>query len=451
MAPMNLETLKDKTILLLGKSRELEKNEFLAQLEHHKIHCVQRYSKEVELIIEGRMLNPIEQEEMEDLHKTDAAPFIGLEELEKALCAQIDSAKLHMSLKLSGNQARLLGFIQNNFITDELFLRLLSLYDWKGESFFENDENRDTTAALIKRFYKEIEKNHNVQYATTGLLHLVMQTEDAALLETISNLEPIKKALQNTTIENGIYKILQAIALHPKTSASVIKRFVKYAPERIQAQIAARNDLSAAVQKHLLSLKSELLTASLAKNSFLEHTLATEMLGEYAHDISLNIALDEDLFEVLLEKEQNALALNPSLSEQMIERLFDLKEHKTLLALAANPALQEKDYERLYTMHDDMIAKVLASNTRVDTKILNALYAQSLTHSALAGNRASPAEVLRELSLSDEEEILTALSKNTATPVDILCQLQLDKRYDRYVKENESFGKHIQNDNIGWL
>jgi hypothetical protein len=448
---MNLEALKDKTILLLGKSRALDKNEFLSQLEHHKIHCVQRYSEEVELIIEGRMLNPIEQEEMEELHKADAAPFMAVDELEKALCAQIDSAKLHMSLKLSGNQERLLGFIQNNFITDELFLRLLSLYDWKGESFFENDENRDTTAALIKRFYKDIEKNHNVQYATTGLLHLIMQTEDEALLETISNLEPIKKALQNKHLETGTYKILQAIALHPKTSASVIKSFVKYAPERIKAQIAARTDLSETVQKHLYSLKSELLTASLAKNSSLDHTLAREMLGEHARDIALHIVLDEALFELLLEKEEASLALNPFLSQEMIERLFERKEEKTLLALASNPALQEKDYERLYTMQNEGIAKVLASNTRVSQEILRALYAQPLTHISLAGNRASPVEILRELSLCDEEEILAALSKNTATPVDILCQLQLDKRYDRYVKENESFGKHIQNDNIGWL
>ncbi|MBE0497924.1 MAG: hypothetical protein IBX43_01630 [Campylobacterales bacterium] len=448
---MNLDTLKEKTILLLGKSRALEKNEFLSQLEHHKINCAERYSEEVELIVEGRMLNPIEHEEMEALHKADAAPFMAIDELEKALCAQIDSAKLHMSLKLSGNQERLLGFIQNNFITDELFLRLLSLYDWKGESFFENDENRDTTAALIKRFYKDIEKNHNVQYATTGLLHLIMQTEDAALLETISSLEPIKKALQNKSLENGTYKILQAIALHPKTSASVIKSFVKCAPERIKAQIAGRADLSETVQKHLHSLNSELLTSSLAKNSCLEHTLATEMLDKHARDIALHIALDEALFALLLEKEEASLALNPSLSQEMIAKLFDCKEKKTLLALASNPALQEKDYERLYTMHNEEIANVLASNTRVSAQMLRALYAQPLTHISLAGNRASPVEILRELSLLQDEDVLTALSKNTSTPVDILCQLQLDKRYDRYVKENESFGKHIQNDNIGWL
>lgn len=451
--PMNLETLKNRTILLLGKSRALEKNEFLFQLEHHNISLADTYSEEVDLIVEGRMLNPIEQEDMERLYKEDAAPFIAIAELEKALCEQIDSAKLHMSLKLSGNKDRLLGFIQNNFITDELFLRLLSLYDWEGESFFENDDNRDTTAALIKRFYKDIEKNHNVQYATTGLLHLIMQTENQELLETISNLAPIKKALQEKEPENGTYKILQAIALHPKTSAGVIKSFIKYAPERIKAQIAGRSDLSGKFQSHLYNEKSTLIRESLARNSALDHVLAEKMLseGEYAREISLNIDLDDELFERVLEKNSSSLALNPSLSAQMVERLFCLEDEPTLLALASNPSLQEKDYERLYTMQLEELSKRLASNTNVPQKLLQALYAQSSTHSALAENRCTPIEILKELSLKDDEDVLTALSKNTSTPVEILCQLQLDKRYDRYVKENESFGKHIQSDNIGWL
>ena len=248
---MNLDMLKNKTILLLGKTRALDKNEFVSQLKHHNITCVDTYVDEVVCIVEGRMQNPIEQEEMDRLYKENAAYFMMLGDLERDLCEQIDPDKLHMSLKLSGDEDRLLSFLQNNFITDELFLRLLSLYDWKGENFFENDDNRDTTAALIKRFYKDIEKNHNVQYATTGLLHLIIQTDNQALLDTISNLEPIKKALREENIENGTYKILQAIALHPKTSSSVVKMFVKHAPIEIKAQLATRNDLSPKFQEHL--------------------------------------------------------------------------------------------------------------------------------------------------------------------------------------------------------
>ncbi len=446
---MTLDDLKDKTVLLLGKSRALDRNEFLSQLEHHNISCVDQYTDEVAYIIEGRMLNPFEQEEMEELYKADAAPFILISELEEALCREIDSTKLHMSLKLSGDEDRLLGFIQNNFITDELFLRLISLYDWKGENFFDNDENRDTTAALIKRFYKDIEKNHNVQYATTGLLHLIMQTSDQELLDTISNLQPIKRALQDKELDNGTYKILQAISLHPQTSPSVIKHFIKYAPAEIKAQIAGRPDLSPKFQIHLSKEGNDLIHENLVKNPSLDTELAKSFVseGKYVEQIALHARLDAELFELLLDTDN--LALNTSLDVSMIERLFE--DGACLKVLAANTALQEKDYERLYTMHKEEINRALASNMSVPVSLLEKLYEDKDTHAFLAGNITTPKEILDKLAQSEDETILTALSKNTSTPVDILCQLQLDKRYDRYVKENENFGKYIQQDNIGWL
>ena len=450
---MNLDMLKNKTILLLGKTRALDKNEFVSQLKHHNITCVDTYVDEVVCIVEGRMQNPIEQEEMDRLYKENAAYFMMLSDLEQDLCEQIDPDKLHMSLKLSGDEDRLLSFLQNNFIRDELFLRLLSLYDWKGENFFENDDNRDTTAALIKRFYKDIEKNHNVQYATTGLLHLIIQTDNQALLDTISNLEPIKKALREENIENGTYKILQAIALHPKTSSSVVKMFVKHAPMEIKAQLATRNDLSAKFQEHLHKEKNALIDECLAKNSSMNHALAKEMISdrEYVEDIALFIELDEELFNLLLEDNARFLALNLSLSVKMVDKLFTIDDKRTLLALAKNSALQEDDYEMLYTMHDEEIHEALSLNAKVSVEMLKRLYEKGLTHVSIAGNINTPKEILTELSQNEDEEVLTALSKNTSTPVEILCQLQLDRRYDRYVKENESFGKHIQSDNIGWL
>ena len=450
---MNLDMLKNKTILLLGKTRALDKNEFISQLKHHNITCVDTYVDEVVCIVEGRMQNPIEQEEMDRLYKENAAYFMMLGDLERDLCEQIDPDKLHMSLKLSGDEDRLLSFLQNNFITDELFLRLLSLYDWKSENFFENDDNRDTTAALIKRFYKDIEKNHNVQYATTGLLHLIIQTDNQALLDTISNLEPIKKALREENIENGTYKILQAIALHPQTSSSVVKMFVKHAPMEIKAQLATRNDLSPKFQEHLHKEKSVLIDECLAKNSSLEHTLAKEMISdrEYVEDIALFIELDEELFKLLLEENAQFLALNLSLSVKMVDELFTIDDKRTLLALAKNSALQEDDYEMLYTMHDEEIHEALSLNSKVSVEMLKRLYEKGLNHVSIAGNINTPKEILNELSQNENEAVLTALSKNTSTPVEVLCQLQLDRRYDRYVKENESFGKHIQSDNIGWL
>lgn len=450
---MDLQDLKNKTVLLLGKTRALEKEEFLSQLKHHNIFCTDRYSSDVSYIIEGHMLNPIEQEEMEDLYKSKAAPFIHISHLEKALCKEIDSTKLHMSLKLSSDEDRLLAFIKNEFITDELFLRLISLYDWKNENFFENDENRDVTAALIKRFYADIEKNHNVQYATTGLLHLILQTDKAELIEVISHLQPIKNALKDKDLENGTFKILQIISLHPLTPASVIKLYIKHATPILKAQVATRPDLTSNFQSFLYKENSELINSSLAKNRGLDLKIAKDMIkkGLYIKDISKTVQLDKEIFDILLQTHADTLALNSSLSQEMIEKLFALKDENVLLSLCLNESLTEKNYENLFKTNSENILSILAKNRKLSQQMLKDLYKKESAHAALAENTSTPVEILNELFKSENEDVLTGLAKNISTPIDILCQLQLDRKYDRHVKENESFGKHIQQDNIGWL
>ena len=77
------------------------------------------------------------------------------------------------------------------------------MYSWSGEDFVENDDNRDVSAALILRFYKNIERNHNVQYATLGLMHLLLQTHKQELVELIAGLEPVQKSFnKNSTKVN---------------------------------------------------------------------------------------------------------------------------------------------------------------------------------------------------------------------------------------------------------
>ena len=450
---MNLDALKNKTILLLGKTRALEKEEFLSQLKHHDISCVTELNDKVSCIIEGHMLNPLEQDDMEKFHKENVAPFLHVSKLEKALCEEIDSSKLHMSLKLSSDEDRLLAFIKNQFITDELFLRLISLHDWKNENFFENDENRDVTAALINRFYADIEKNHNVQYATTGLLHLILQTEKEELIEMISHLQPIKKSLKDIEIENGTLKILQVIALHPLTSDSVIKMYIKNANEMLKAQIATRENLDAKFQELLYKEGSPLINSALANNRVLDAKIALQMLddGVDIDVIASAVGLNQELFEKLKALYPQELALNSSLSEAMVNTLIELNDSKVLASLAKNEEISPLVYLKFYNLKSNDIYASLAQNRKLPPALFKELFEKELFYVELAGNTSTPKVILEELSAMNSDEVLTALSKNISTPVEILCQLQLDMRYDRYVKENESFGKHITQDNIGWL
>ncbi|MDD3596821.1 MAG: hypothetical protein PHE23_10380, partial [Sulfuricurvum sp.] len=192
---MNYEQFSGRSVLLLGKTRALNTEEFDTLLKLHKIERVSSYNDEVALIIEGRMMNPYEQEESARLYEMQNCPIVELSGVEEWLCRSIEPNRLLMSLKLSRNQERLVDFLQNPYITDELFFKLLKLYDWRNEGLFDNDTNRDVTASIIGRFYEDLDRNHNVQYAMSGLAHLIELYGNAELIEAIAELAPIAREI----------------------------------------------------------------------------------------------------------------------------------------------------------------------------------------------------------------------------------------------------------------
>lgn len=412
---MNLDILQNKTIIMLGKSRAFSADEFASQLASHNITLTDKVEDGVDVVLEGRMLTPIEQNLFDALYEEGGYTFLHIDAFEKELASVIDEDVLLMSLKLSADKERLISFVKNSYISDSLFFKLLKMHDFKGEDFFENDANRDVSAALIERFYENIERNHNVQFATTGLIHLISQTNNSELLHVISELEPVKKHP----------KIQILLATHPKTPKEVLKRYMQEA-------------------------ESAVLEA-MASNPSLDHAMAKELLKDtkLAKLIAQNIALDTDLFE-LLQEYKSDLAHNASLSDQMQDVLVTCNDDAVDMALAQNPAVSEENLIKLYEKNDSLHVMIL-SNPNVSVKLLQNAFANKEHLEAIAQNPNAPQEVLQELYVFGESEILENLAKNTATPVDILYQLGLDSRFERYVRTNESFGKHIQTQNIGWL
>lgn len=412
---MNLENLKNQKIVLLGKTRAFSLEEFTSQLKHHNIELVDEVNDEVKFIIEGRVLNPYEQNLMNELYEQYKYEFVELEPFEKALAQTIDDNVLLMSLKLSNDKARLKSFLQNGAISDGLFFKLLKNYQWKDEDFFENDDNRDVTAALIERFYENIERNHNVQFATTGLIHLISQTANAELLEVISELEPIKFHP----------KIKVILATHPQTPKKVLKKFLKEGDENVLEAIYA--------------------------NPNLDHTIAKGLLEneEAATMIAQNIVLDEELFSLLIDYPVY-LANNDSLTVEMQRELLEKNDQAVDRNLARNSLLEAEFLERLYKKSSEL-QQIILENPATPSSILESAFADTANHISLAKNSATPQEILSKLYEYGRTEILAELAQNENTPVELLYQMQLDSRFERYVRTNAAFGKHIQTQNIGWL
>ncbi|MDO9206941.1 MAG: hypothetical protein Q7T91_01700 [Sulfuricurvum sp.] len=414
---MNYEELSGKSILLLGKTRSLNANEFETLLKLHEITLQTRFGEGVALIIEGKLMNPLEQIESGRLYELQAAPIVDITSIEKWLCTSIEPNRLLMSLKLSRDQERLCDFIKNPYITDALFFKLLNLYDWQGEGFFDNDRNRDVTAAIIGRFYVDLERNHNVQYAMSGLAHLVEKYGNAELITAISQLSPIAKELKIPN-DPSLKGVLDAMALHSDTPEPLLRSLLK---ERAYL-VAHREPL--ALEKELLALEDETIQRTLAQNVTLSQEGADSLEQKYPELIASFTPLDEVRFERLLPQNGLSLASNSTLNESMQYRLMEMKNDAVFSALAQNPSLLHDHLETLFSLNHYSIE--LAANSSLSQYHLETLYARG------------------------EGEILKALSTNVSTPVAILYQLSLDQRYERGVKTNPSFGKHIQTTNLGW-
>lgn len=402
--------------MLLGKTRSLNSVEFETLAKLHTINVVKSFDDTVALIIEGKMMNPLELQESAQLYESHTVPIVDIGAIEKWLCGSIEPNRLLMSLKLSRDQDRLVDFLQNPYISDELFFKLLKLYDWQGEGLFDNDENRNVTAAIIGRFYQDLERNHNVQYAMSGLAHLVEKYGTCELITAISELSPIAKELKNPS-EASLKGVLDVMALHSATSESLLRLLIK---ERAYL-LVHREPL--ALEQELLALDDATIYRSLAQNVTVSPSGADLLEQKYPELIASFYPLDEERFERLISKSV-ALASNSTLTASMQERLMEMNDEAVFSALAQNTALSLEHLETLFTLN--RYAVELASNTSLSVQHLEALYQTS------------------------EPEILKALASNTSTPVEILYQLSLDQRYERGVKTNSSFGKHIQTYNLGW-
>ena len=237
----------------------------------------------------------------------NAAPIVDITAIEKWLCGSIEPNRLLMSLKLSRDQERLVDFIQNPHITDELFFKLLKLYDWQGEGLFDNDTNRDVTAAIIGRFYEDLERNHNVQYAMSGLAHLIEKYGNTQLINVIASLEPIARELKKSS-DPSLYGVLDAMALHPDTSDTLLHVLLK---ERARL-VAYREPL--ALEEELLALDDDAVNEILAQNITLSRNGADILEERYPDLIAKFYPLDEGRFQRLCLEYAASLASNKSLT-----------------------------------------------------------------------------------------------------------------------------------------
>ncbi len=134
---MNFDALKNSSVLLLGKPRAFSISEFEKQLRYHHIALVfaseaAEYSHNIGAVIEGGLLNPLEHDLLEQLYFENKIPIFRMDTVEQELSDRLNATTLLMSLKLTKDKERLHGFLTNSRIDDNVFIKLLKLYDFNA-------------------------------------------------------------------------------------------------------------------------------------------------------------------------------------------------------------------------------------------------------------------------------------------------------------------------------
>jgi hypothetical protein len=195
---------------------------------------------------------------------------------------------------------------------------------------------------------------------------------------------------------------------------------------KIRMAIAMSIYLDEAMQERLFKSGETFLHEALSFNKKLKLSLVQKLMSEVAfgENMAKSIELDDEKFKLLRAFDVN-LALNETLTFEMQKTLLALELDEVKLSLASNSSLDSSLIESLLGEENIKLQELLHQNSAMPVALLEEAYKNGNYHLELA--------------------------KNESTPVEILYQLQLDSRYERAVKTNASFGKHIQSENIGWL
>ena len=122
---MQLRTFTHKRILLFGAPRAFGRGEFDRLLQAAQITLADTYDDTVDAVVEGRLVNPLEQETLDGLYAKHKIVPVPIDVFEKALCTQIDPDRIIMSIKLTRDRERLHAFLLNPHIENAFFLKLL--------------------------------------------------------------------------------------------------------------------------------------------------------------------------------------------------------------------------------------------------------------------------------------------------------------------------------------
>jgi hypothetical protein len=436
---MNLEQLKNETLLFLGKSMifsDTEISNFLATLD---IEFTRSYNGQKH-VVEHRMINPVE-EDISNMAYEAKATFYKMELFEQSMSEMLDINSVLMAIKLGNDSERIKRMLANEYINDELYIKLLNLYQWEEESFGDSTSDRDVLTHTLKRFLDLNFNETDLYFSPLSLLKLAKEAQNRELLLALINFPNVEFLQKNKSKIN----LKEAIAQSPHIDRKITKKLLSFKDDSIEFFIASNEAVELDILK-VLHGKSKNINQALASNEAIDDELFEKLLDE--HEILLKyqpINIHRYNLSQGIKDANSILADNHNLDTEVIKALFKQGDESINKALLGNPNFPTEYIQRFYNGGNQTLYQAIAKHPKTPVKILQELLTlqDKTINSALAGNSSTPQTILIGLSHHNEFEIDKALASNPSTPLEVLNILKIDTRLRNELTHNKTFTDSI--------
>jgi len=435
---MNLEELKNKTLLFLGKSMIFSDTEISNFLATHDIGFSRSYEGQ-QHVIEHRMINPVE-EDISNMAYEAKANFYKMEEFERAMSEMLDINSVLMAIKLSNDNERIKRMLANEYINDALYIKLLNLYEWEEESFGDSTSDRDVLTHTLKRFLDLNFNETDLYFSPLSLLKLAKESHNGELLLALVNFPKVSFLQKN----KSKLTLREALAQSRYIDRKVTKKLLSFKDASIEFFIASNEVVELDILKALFD-KSKEVNQALASNESIDDALFFQLLGEYAILLKYQPINMERYAKVQEIQGANLiLSTNHNIDRAVIEELVNQKDEAINQNLLLNPNLDSTVIERLFAIENPILYPNIAQNPNTPIEIIEALYEHDISevNIALAGNPSTPTLILEAL-YKDDFELHKALASNPSTPLEILNILKIDTRLRNELTHNKTFTDSI--------
>ncbi len=403
-------------------------------------------NQDIALVVLSSLITPYEEELSYELYDKKI-PDCSLAEFESFFAKTLKPNSLLMSLKLSKNQERLIAFLKSKAIDDELFLKLIKLYDWGGAGIFESDENRDIALAFINRFFtRRLHFNHNdIAHSPATLLDIALTSSNVAALKALFT-------MPNHTINikelDGMKpkSIKEALALNSALDEELRKLLLNLRDERVDNFLSLNPTLTPMQQELLFQRGSKQTKINLSKNQNLDKELFKKLLQEDEEIVQTLLFSQEitlDIFELLDSKYYPILAQSSTIAA-IKDRLLGYSKEIDLI-LASNALLKKEELEKLYKQYQDEAILALSKNPHTPKELLEKFYNLKdktiILH--LASNPNTPEYIIDELYNKNSYEINKALAKNPALKDEYIEFFKLDNELITIMSQVPTLRKKI--------